>query len=87
MEDKMTKENNPDSSKTLQDFEEKLSELEGLVQEMDSEAVSLDESLKKFEKGVKLYKECYASLSYVEKKIQVLSESLEVKDYESTKKE
>lgn len=57
-------------------FEEQLLELEGLVKSLESGNLGLEESLGQFETGVKLYKECKAKLSEVDKKVKLLSESL-----------
>ena len=57
-------------------FEKNLSELEGIVDELEGGSLDLEESLKKFEKGVKLYKNCQGKLGQVEKKIKKLTESL-----------
>lgn len=74
----MTKEKAPG----LKNFEKSLNELETLVGELDSDQVTLEESLQKFEKGVKLYKECYDSLSFAQKKIQILTDSLKLEEYQ-----
>ena len=48
----------PKTGPTTPDFEKALKELEKIVRELESGDVSLDESLKKFEKGIELYKGC-----------------------------
>ncbi len=68
------------------DFEQTLSELERLVERMESGDLSLEESLKAFEQGVKLTRECQAKLSEAEQKVQELIESngkLEIKPFET----
>lgn len=68
------------------DFEQTLSELERLVERMESGDLSLEESLKAFEQGVKLTRECQAKLSEAEQKVQELIESngkLETKPFET----
>ena len=57
-------------------LEEGLKELENLVADLESEQFSLDDSLKKFETGVKLFKNCKDKLDKAEKKISQLNESL-----------
>ena len=54
------------------DFNKGLTELEQIVKKMDSTDLSLDESLKLFEKGVSLTKLCQKSLQDTEKKISLL---------------
>ena len=63
------------------DFESSLKELEKIVRELESGEVTLDESLKKFEKGIELYKQCRHTLEGAEKKIKILSDSLKEVDY------
>ena len=54
------------------DFNEGLTELEQIVKQMDSADLSLDESLKLFEKGVMLTKLCQKALQDTEAKISLL---------------
>ncbi len=54
------------------DFEKKLKSLEQIVTKMESGDLSLDESLKSFEKGVSLARECHSQLDEAEKKVQQL---------------
>lgn len=54
------------------DFEKKLSRLEELVGKMESGDLSLEDSLKFFEEGVKLSRECNAQLAAAEQKVKVL---------------
>ena len=53
-------------------FEKSVQELDGIVSKMESGELSLDESLKLFEKGVKLTRECQKSLAEAEAKIEKL---------------
>ncbi|MBT3737312.1 MAG: exodeoxyribonuclease VII small subunit, partial [Gammaproteobacteria bacterium] len=43
-------------------FEESLAKLEGLVEKMEAGELSLEDSLKTFEEGVKLTRECQQAL-------------------------
>ena len=56
------------------DFNKGLSELEEIIGRMESGDLSLEESLKYFEKGVKLHRQCHGALSSAEQRISVLSE-------------
>ena len=56
------------------DFNKGLSELEEIIGKMESGDLSLEESLKYFEKGIKLHRQCHSALSSAEQKISVLSE-------------
>ena len=54
------------------DFEKKLVRLEEIVGKMERGELSLDDSLKLFEEGVKLSKECHQRLSEAENKVRIL---------------
>jgi len=56
------------------DFNKGLSELEEIIGKMESGDLSLEESIKYFEKGVKLHRQCHSALSKAEQRISVLSE-------------
>ena len=53
-------------------FEEKLKELENIVQELETGKLNLEDSVKKFEVGMQLSKECNEMLQNAEKKINIL---------------
>ena len=54
------------------DFEKKLVRLEEIVGKMERGELSLDDSLKLFEEGVRLSKECHQRLSEAENKVRIL---------------
>ena len=56
------------------DFEAALEELEGLVERMEEGELSLEESLKTYERGMELSRACQKSLDAAEQRIQILSE-------------
>ena len=56
------------------DFNKGLSELEEIIGKMESGDLSLEESLKYFEKGIKLHRQCHSALSSAEQRISFLSE-------------
>ncbi len=56
------------------DFEQSLSELEALVGKMEQGELSLEESLKAFESGIQLTRDCQERLSAAEQQVQVLME-------------
>lgn len=58
----------------IPDFEAALAELETLVEKMEQGDLSLDESLKQFERGIKLTRSCQQALRDAEQKVQVLLE-------------
>jgi len=53
-------------------FEKKLSRLEEIVQKMEVGEMSLDDSLKLFEEGVKLSRDCNKELTQAEQKVKKL---------------
>ena len=55
-------------------FEASLEKLESLVEQMESGDLSLDESLKLFEEGIKLTRECQQALASAEQKVNLLME-------------
>lgn len=53
-------------------FEKTLEQLETLVEDMETGELSLEESLKAFEKGIKLTRDCQQALQNAEQKVQLL---------------
>ena len=53
-------------------FEEAMQQLQDVVQELEKGTLNLDDSVKKFEEGVKLSKQCNTILENAEKKINLL---------------
>lgn len=53
-------------------FESALSELEKIVRELESGEITLDESLKKFEDGIKLSSICSQRLKDAKQKVEIL---------------
>ena len=63
-------------------FEEQISELEKIINELENGNLNLDDSDVKFEEGMKISKECSKMLENAEKKITILlnDENGEVKE-------
>ena len=55
-------------------FEENITNLENIVAELEKGDLNLDDSMKKFEEGMKISKECSKILEDAEKKITILLE-------------
>ena len=55
------------------DFEKSLKQLETLVDKLEKGDLSLEDSLKNFEQGVKLTRDCRQALQNAEQKISMLS--------------
>jgi len=60
--------------KSASHFEEAMEELEKLVEQMERGELSLEESLKSFERGIKLTRTCQQALQDAEQKVQILLE-------------
>ena len=60
--------------KVAVNFEKALKDLEKIVEDLESGDLSLEESLKSFEKGIKLTRQCQAELEKAELKVQKLVE-------------
>ena len=54
------------------DFEKALQELENLVEKMETGDMTLEESMKQFERGVALTRSCQKALADAEQKVQIL---------------
>ena len=64
-------------------FEEKLKELETIVNELESGEIDLDTSIEKYTNAMKLVKECDKELKDIEIKVtKIVSENNELKDFE-----
>ena len=53
-------------------FEKNMSDLENIVTELEKGDLNLDESISKFEEGIKISKQCNKILEEAEKKITIL---------------
>jgi len=56
-------------------FEESITKLEEIVKELEDENISLEESMEKFEMGIKLSSNCLKKLNEAEGKIEELTRS------------
>ena len=56
-------------------FEDALKRLEKIVEELENGSLSLDESLEKYEEGIKLSKTCSKKLEVARKKVEILLKS------------
>jgi exodeoxyribonuclease VII small subunit len=61
------------------DLEKALAELEEIVEQLESGDLPLEKSLKQFERGVRLSRECQSALQDAEQRVQALMGS-ELKD-------
>lgn len=56
-------------------FEKDLEQLEHIVEALEEGQLSLDDSLRKFEEGIRLTKRCEKALAQAEKKIEILTKN------------
>jgi exodeoxyribonuclease VII small subunit len=54
-------------------FEQALSELESIVAKMEKGELSLEESLKTFERGIELTRYCESTLNQAEQRVRILA--------------
>jgi len=54
------------------DFEKSIAELEALVERMESGELTLEQSLRDFERGVALTRACQKALTEAEQKVKIL---------------
>lgn len=60
------------TEKKAVDFEQQLGSLEALVESLESGDLSLEDSLKSFEQGIKVARECQTALKQAEQKVELL---------------
>ena len=59
-------------SNQIAEFESSLDELEKLVAKMEHGDMSLDDSLKSFERGISLYRNCQGALEQAQLRVKLL---------------
>jgi exodeoxyribonuclease VII small subunit len=64
------------------DFETALDELNTLIEQMEQGGLSLEDSLKYFERGVALTRECQETLKAAEQKVQILTQQKTLDSFE-----
>jgi exodeoxyribonuclease VII small subunit len=70
--------------KSSSSYEAAIEELEGIIEKMEKGEMTLDESVKFFQRGIELSKFCSKKLDEVERKITIL---LEKSDEETEEKD
>ncbi|MEB4590613.1 exodeoxyribonuclease VII small subunit [Candidatus Thiothrix sp. Deng01] len=63
------------------DFEAAMAELENLVQRMESGELTLEASLKEFERGVQLTRLCQEALNAAEQRVKLLAADGQERDF------
>ena len=64
----------PTDTAKVPDFEKSLAELETLVEAMERGEMSLEETMKQFERGIELTRTCQKALKDAEQKVEILLE-------------
>ncbi|WP_274311715.1 exodeoxyribonuclease VII small subunit [Staphylococcus hyicus] len=64
-------------------FEDMMKELEAIVNKLDNDQISLEESMDLYQKGMALSKSCEETLKKAEAKVSKLMENEEVSDDDS----
>lgn len=62
-------------------LEKLLSELESIVNKMEGDDLNIEESLKSYEKGIKLIKNAQDKLKKIEQKVKLLSKDGVLEDF------
>lgn len=68
----MAKPDKTDATAPEPTFESALANLEQIVDELEDGTLGLEESMRRFEEGVKLLRTCYATLERAEQRIEML---------------
>lgn len=74
---------NPGGTNGTVDFERALAELESIVEKLEAGDLTLDESLKHFERGVQLTRACQTALKQAEQKVEILMRKSGTGDFET----
>ena len=69
---KQPKKSNAKDTVDTVNFESALNDLETMIEKMASGQLTLEESLKNFEEGIALARQCQAALKAAEQKVQIL---------------
>ena len=62
-------------------FEKALAELTDIVENMERGDLALEDSLKSFERGVKLTRQCQKALKEAEQRVKILTEKNQLVDF------
>lgn len=62
-------------------FEDKIKELETIINELESGEIDLDSSIEKYTKAMSLVKECESKLSLVEEKVNKILNDGKLEDF------
>ena len=66
-------------SDNINDFESAIAELDGIVKKMEDGALTLEQSMQLYERGLQLSRFCHARLEEAERRIEVLNDRGDLK--------
>ncbi|MBP3197111.1 MAG: exodeoxyribonuclease VII small subunit [Butyrivibrio sp.] len=73
---------NKASEENQMSVEEAFSQIEEKIQALEAEDISLEDSFKEYQEGMKLLKYCHEAIAGVEQKIQKIAEDGSLEDFE-----
>ena len=76
---KKTEETNQEQKLSV---EEAFSKIEDKIQALDSDDISLEDSFKEYQEGMKLLKYCHDAIEEVEQKVQKIAQDGSLEDFE-----
>lgn len=62
-------------------LEERFSEIEAIISQMEQPEIGLDDSFRLYQSGIEKLKDCNQMLDAVEKKMQVIREDGQIEDF------
>ena len=74
------KEDNQEEKKLT--VEEAFMQIESKIQALDSDEISLEDSFKEYQEGMKLLKYCHGAIEEVEQKVQKIAEDGSLEEFE-----
>ncbi|ADL33723.1 exodeoxyribonuclease VII small subunit XseB [Butyrivibrio proteoclasticus B316] len=74
------KEDNQEEKKLT--VEEAFMQIESKIQALDSDEISLEDSFKEYQEGMKLLKYCHEAIEEVEQKVQKIAEDGSLEEFE-----
>lgn len=70
-----------ETGENTQSLEEAFEKIEEIIDKMETEEITLEESFTLYQQGIQKLKECHELLDTVEKKMQVLNGDGELEDF------
>jgi exodeoxyribonuclease VII small subunit len=62
--------------------EEAFQKIEEKIKSLEAEDITLEESFKQYQEGMKLLKDCHEAIAAVEKKVQVIAQDGSLEDFD-----